>query len=139
MQAASDVEAAAVPTRRPSPRWPVWVFRAVVAVHALLVFAQALFAGQFLSGNPAALGLHEANGTEVITLVALIQVIASVLLWRPGRGPWFPAVVSIAVAVAEGLQIVSGFEGQLALHVPLGVGVLVTLVAMLVGIRLPRR
>ena len=122
---------------RRSAAWPFPLFRAVVAVQTLLVFAQAVFAGQFLSGDGAALGLHELSGTEIITVVALAQIVAAVFVWRPGRGPWLPAVLSVVLFFAVGLQIGMGFAGQLSVHVPLGVAILAVLVALLVGA--PRR
>lgn len=122
---------------RRAPGWPLAVFRSVVAVHVLLVLAQAAFAGRFLGGDSAALALHERNGTEIITVVALAQIVAAVLLWRPGRGSVLPAAVSAGLFAAEVLQIGYGFTGRLALHVPLGVAILGTAVALLVGTRAP--
>lgn len=125
------VRVPALPRR--GARWPGPLFRGVAAVHALLVFAQAVFAGQFLSGDAGALGLHEVNGTEVVTVVALVQVLAAVLVWRPGRGSPLPALVSVLLLAAEVLQIGFGFEGRLAVHVPLGVAILAITVALAVG------
>lgn len=97
------------------------LFFALTFVHAILVFAQALLTGQFLGGNATALTAHEINGTGIITLVSLIQIVDAILLWRPGRGPAWPIWGSLLVFAAEIAQIVFGFEGRLAIHVPLGV------------------
>lgn len=105
---------------------------ALTFVHAVLVFAQAVLAGQFLGGNATALTAHEINGTGIITLVSLILILDSILLWRPGRGPAWPIWASLLVFAAEIAQIVFGFEGRLAIHIPLGV-VLFGLSLALVG------
>lgn len=123
--------------QRRAPGWPLAVFRSVVTVHVLLVLAQAAFAGRFLVGDSAALALHERNGTGIITVVALVQIVAAVLVWRPGRGSVLTAAVSVGLFAAEVLQIGYGFSDRLALHVPLGVAVLGTAVALLVGTRAP--
>ena len=106
--------------------------RVIVLLHAALVFAQAAFAGQVLAGHAAWLRAHEANG-GILHLVALVQLVVAVLLWRPGRGPGWPALASLALLVAEELQIGFGYARVLALHVPLGVAIFGLTVAMLVG------
>lgn len=116
-----------------APRWPVVVFRSVVAVHAALVLAQAAFAGRFLAGDDAGLRLHEVTGTEVVTVAALVQIAAAVLVWRPGRRPAWLLAVSVLLFVAEVVQISLGFAGALAVHVPLGVAISGVTVALLVG------
>lgn len=121
------------PTPTPAPRWPAAVLRAVVAVHAALVLVQAALAGRYLSGDAGALTLHEANGTEVITVVAMAQIVAAVLVWRPGRGRAWPMAASVALLAAETAQITFGFSGLRALHVPLGVAISGVTVALLVG------
>jgi hypothetical protein len=90
--------------------------RAVVLLHAALILAQAGFAGQFLAGDAAWVRVHELNA-GIIHLVAFVQLVVAILVWRPGRGPGWPALAS------------------LALHVPLGVAIFGITVAMLVGTR----
>jgi hypothetical protein len=106
--------------------------RAVVLVHAAMVLAQAAFAGRFLAGDAAGLRAHETNA-GLIELVALLQLVLAVAVWRPGRGPGWPAVASLALLLAEGFQIGMGYEGRLAVHVPLGVAIFGLLVASAVG------
>jgi hypothetical protein len=108
---------------------PVRALRAVSSVHAALVLIQAAFAGRFLAGDAAGLRLHERNA-ELILVVALVQLVVALLAWRPGRGPGWPAGASLALLVAEVTQMGFGYEGRLAVHVPLGVvifGLAVTL------------
>jgi hypothetical protein len=108
--------------------------RAIVLLHAALVLAQAAFAGQFLAGDAAWVRLHELNA-GIIHLVALVQLVVAILVWRPGRGPGWPALASLALLLAEELQMGFGYARVLALHVPLGVAIFGTTVAMLVGTR----
>jgi hypothetical protein len=106
--------------------------RVVVLVHAAMVLAQAAFAGRFLAGDAAGLRAHETNA-GLIELVALLQLVLAVAVWRPGRGPGWPAVASLALLLAEGFQIGMGYEGRLAVHVPLGVAIFGLTVALAVG------
>jgi hypothetical protein len=112
--------------------------RAIVLLHAALVLTQAALAGQFLSGHGAWLRVHETNA-GVIQLVGLVQLVVAVLVWRPGRGPGWPALASLALLVAEEFQIGFGYARVLALHVPLGVAIFGLTVAMLVGTGRPTR
>jgi hypothetical protein len=107
--------------------------RAIVLLHAALVLTQAAFAGQFLAGA-AWVRLHELNA-GIIHLVALVQLVVAILVWRPGRGPGWPALTSLALLLAEELQMGFGYARVLALHVPLGVAIFGITVAMLVGTR----
>jgi hypothetical protein len=87
-------------------------------------------------GNAAALRLHERNGTEVLTVVALVQLVLAVLVWRPGRARFWPVPVALLILAAEILQIGYGFAGRLAVHVPLGVAIFgLSLVLLLAPIR----
>lgn len=106
--------------------------RAVVLLHAALILAQAAFAGQFLAGDPAWVRVHELNG-GIIHLVAFVQLVVAILVWRPGRGPGWPALASLALLLAEELQLGFGYARMLALHVPLGVAIFSLTVATLVG------
>lgn len=104
-----------------SPRQLVWVLRVVVFVHAALLLAQALFAGQFLEGTAAALRWHGFNGTTVIMSIALAHCILAVIAWRKRLQSVGFVIGSVALYLAEGAQIGFGFGGQLEIHVPLGV------------------
>jgi hypothetical protein len=106
--------------------------RAVVLVHAAMVLVQAAFAGRWLAGDAAGLRLHETNA-GLIELVAALQLGLAVAVWRPGRGPGWPAVASLALLVAESVQMGLGYEGRLAVHVPLGVAIFGLTVALALG------
>ena len=86
----------------------------------MLVFAQALFAGQFLDGNAAWRNWHAVNGMLVLPLLALVVVVLAVLVWRAGQGPGWLALASVGLFLAIFVQIGMGQTSQLAVHVPLG-------------------
>jgi cytochrome bd-type quinol oxidase subunit 2 len=90
---------------------------------AVAVFAQAVFAGLFLDGGDAWRGWHATNGMLVLPLLALVQVVLAVLVWRRGRGPGWLTVASVGLLVALLVQNVMGMTSQVAVHVPLGVAI----------------
>jgi hypothetical protein len=97
---------------------------------ALLVFAQAVFAGLFLDGNAAWRQWHAVNGMLLIPLLALLAVVLAVLLWRSG-GPGWIALASLALLLAIVVQNAMGQTSQVAVHVPLGVAILGLIGALL--------
>jgi cytochrome bd-type quinol oxidase subunit 2 len=90
---------------------------------AISVFAQAILAGLFLDGNDAWREWHAANGMVLLPLLALVQVVLAILVWRPGRGPGWPAIAGVGLLLAILLQIAMGEAGLPAVHVPLGVAI----------------
>ena len=97
---------------------------------ALLVFAQAVFAGLFLDGNAAWRQWHAINGMLLIPLLALLAVVLAVVLWRSG-GPGWIGLASLALLLAIIVQNTMGQSGQVAVHVPLGVAILGLIGALL--------
>ena len=120
-----------------------WFLVVVLGVHAVLAVGQPILAGALLSGNAEAISFHEAGG-EMMHLTCFTQLVVSVLFWRPGRGPLWPVVATLLLVVAEGAQIGLGEAHQLLVHVPLGVAIVGSVVAMFVWsitwrVRLGRR
>ena len=109
--------------------WPRWVFRVTSTVAAILLFDQAVFAGQFLGGAYGSLHSHRENATYA-GIAVLISSVAAVLVRWPGGGPWWPIAASLGMFVLIGLQISLGFQRAIAIHVPLGV-LTITLAAAL--------
>jgi hypothetical protein len=103
----------------------------VLRLLAVLVFGQAVFAGLFLDGNAAWRDWHAINGMLLVPLLALVEVVLAVLVWRSGRGPGWIALASVALLVAIFVQIGMGQSSQLAVHVPLGVAILGLIGALL--------
>lgn len=103
----------------------LWLFRVVVSGHTLVLIAQPFLAGRFLAGDFNMLSAHERVG-NLLMPVGMTMVVAALLLWRPGRGPAWPIPVATAVTMASGIQLGAGYDRNLGLHVPLGVGLVVT-------------
>ena len=98
----------------------VWLFRATVAVHTALLCTQPVLIGLFLSGDATRLQAHRRVGEAILTACAA-QAVAAILVWRPGRWPLWPLVITVAMFVAELIQLTAGYGRNLGLHVPLGV------------------
>ena len=112
--------------------WPRWLFRGTSALAAVMLFNQAVFAGQFLAGSYDALHTHRENATYA-GICVLVSTVAAVLVRAPGRGPWWPLVATVGIFGLVALQIVLGFARAITAHVPLGVAtvLLAALVAIL--------
>ncbi|MEV4804528.1 hypothetical protein AB0K18_31400 [Nonomuraea sp. NPDC049421] len=94
-------------------------FKVVTVLNTLAVLLQAVTAGQLMSGGAA--GPH-GMGASAVHLLGLVQLVVAVLLWRPGRGAGWPAVVGAAVLLLGFVQSMLGGSGAVAAHVPLGMG-----------------
>lgn len=112
-------------------RWTYLPFRVIVTAAALLLFDQAVFAGQFLAGTFGSLQTHRENAT-VAGIVTLGAAIAAVPVRWPGKGPIWPIFACLGLFGVIALQIALGFARILAVHVPLGVSIilLTTLLAI---------
>lgn len=95
----------------------------MAVLHTIAVAAQPMLAGAYLSGEVDAIDLHRGNALSVVFYLAAALVVAAVLNWRPGGGRGWPALAAAGLLSAETLQIVVGFERQLAVHIPLGVAI----------------
>ncbi|MEV4806321.1 hypothetical protein AB0K18_40535 [Nonomuraea sp. NPDC049421] len=84
--ASSSGSSEAVP--RP-PGWIVWSLRVTATGHLAGVLVQAALAGLFVTGDVDLLAWHRDNAGYTHALL-YAQVVAAVLLWRPGRGPGWP-------------------------------------------------
>jgi heme A synthase len=95
-----------------------------MSVAGVLLFDQAVFAGQFLSGTFGALHTHRENATFAGITVALTSVAAIPIRW-PGRGPLWPVFACLGLFGLVAVQIALGFGRVLAIHIPLGVSIIV--------------
>ncbi|MFG1708976.1 hypothetical protein ACFLIM_37855 [Nonomuraea sp. M3C6] len=98
----------------------VTAFKAVATLNTLSVLVQAVTAGQLMSGAGA--GLHGV-GAGAVHVLGLVQLIVAVLMWRPGRGAGWPALVSLAVLLLGFVQSALGGSGVVTVHVPLGMSI----------------
>jgi len=112
-----------VSENRLARHWPIIVIRLLAVVVLLQVLAQAALAGGFVTGDVGLLGLHSANAILLI-LTSAALVPATILLVRPGRGPWWPIVVSGALWSAVVFQVGLGFSRQVGLHIPVGMSIM---------------
>ena|SRR5689334_24718190 len=113
-----------------------WLLRAVVTLHLVDVFAQPVLAGRFMSGDYDMLAAHRINATSVAA-VGFAQLLVALLVWRPGRGPGWPALVSLGLSLAEPLQIYLGFHRVIGVHVPLAVVIVATSAVLAVQVWRP--
>jgi hypothetical protein len=86
-----------------------------------MVFAQAVYAGQFLDGLEGWVRWHEVSGWVILAL-GCAQCLLALLptLRRICPGLWF-LFSSIAIVLCEALQIGVGYGRFPAVHIPLGV------------------
>ncbi|MEV0612214.1 hypothetical protein AB0I81_02750 [Nonomuraea sp. NPDC050404] len=106
----------------------LYSLRVVVIAHAAALAVAASFAGQAVESAPMS-ATHAMAGL-VVNLVALIQLILAVLLWRPGRGAGWPAPASLALLIIGLAQHV--LSQWLGAHVPTGVVLFGLITAVLI-------
>jgi hypothetical protein len=104
------------------PRRTLSALRIVAVAHALAVLAQPVLAGSYLSGELDALSLHSLNA-HVLSGLGVFQLIAAVVFVWGGRGRTWPLYATVGFVLAEQVQVGVGFEGLLAVHIPLGVSI----------------
>lgn len=118
---------AAPVTDRGSYRATRWVLRVGFGIQAALAVSQPVLAGSYLSGNLDAIGVHSAIGGS-LPVVGFVALVLAVLHWWPGRGPAWPALVMVVLAVLFVIQANAGYSRTLGLHIPLGVAIVGTTV-----------
>ncbi|GAA4917056.1 xanthine/uracil/vitamin C permease (AzgA family) [Nonomuraea thailandensis] len=106
----------------------LYSLRVAVTAQAAALLVAASFAGQAVESEPM-IEAHLLAGMAV-HLVALVQIVLAVLVWRPGRGAGWPALASVALFVVGGLQHVTWL--WLGAHLPAGVTLFGLIVAVLV-------
>ncbi len=111
--------------------WLRTAVRVMATAAAAAVIGQAFLAGQIMDGDYPALAWHQVLGIATPVVGALLLVTAAVAWRRAGAPGWAPAACVVLVG-CEAEQIHSGFTRVLAVHVPLGIGVTVAVVALLV-------
>ncbi|MBB4909309.1 hypothetical protein [Actinophytocola algeriensis] len=117
------------------PRLSLWFLRVATTVHLVLVLAQPVLAGLFLTGDVDAITVHGTVGSA-LAAVSLVQIgLTLVYVFRRGRLWVLPVVVALFLAV--GAQIGLGFSRVLEVHVPLGVAIATASVLLAVWVWSP--
>ncbi|MEQ4722651.1 hypothetical protein [Nonomuraea sp. B19D2] len=101
--------------------------RIVVTAQAAALLVAASFAGQAVES--AAMAETHVMAGMVVHLVALVQIVLAVLVWRPGRGAGWPALASVALFVVGLAQHFTWL--WLGAHLPNGVLLFGLIVAVL--------
>lgn len=112
------------------PRVSLWFLRSVATAHLVLVLAQPVLAGLFLTGDVDAITVHGALGSG-LGAVAIVLV-AATLLYVVRRGALWVLPAAVVLFLAVGLQIGMGYARVLQIHVPLGVAIVTAAVVLTV-------
>jgi hypothetical protein len=114
------------------PRVSLQALRIVLVLHAILIVAQPIAAGYFLSGNVDAMNdIHSTIGGSV-WMIAFLQTIVATCYTIVGGGRSWPAVLSPVLVVAEFVQLTYGYLQNFAVHIPLGTAIVGTVLWMTV-------
>ncbi len=100
------------------------LFVTFAVIMAVLACVQPIFAGMSLDGNELGLYLHGYTAWA-IWLVVLILLVLSILWWRPGKGPGWAPILTGVIFIAAAFQPFAAVWGLFALHLPLGVAIVV--------------
>jgi hypothetical protein len=121
-----------------APAWPLWTYRIVATLAAVLLFVQSILAGQFIADkhDKIAFTLHRENAMLSVVVVLLL-VIAAILSVKPGGGPRTVLPRAIGLLVVAAGEAAAGFAKLTQLHVPLGVLLIGIAVWMAVSSWLP--
>jgi len=98
----------------------------LMAMNLGLIALQPISAGFWLSGYEHASGIH-ALVAVALQLVAFIQGVTAVVLWRRRRVSARGAGLCVGLFVMIFLEAWAGRKGEYWLHLPMGVGILVWL------------
>ncbi|WP_031164593.1 hypothetical protein [Streptosporangium roseum] len=109
--------------------------RILVTAQAVALVVAASFAGQAVQGGEDLAETHVMVGM-VVHLIALLQIVAAVLVWRPGRGAGWPALASLGLLLI-GMGQHFSWE-MLGTHVPSGLALFGLTVAVLIWAWSPR-
>jgi hypothetical protein len=104
------------------------VLRVTAVLHAVAICLQPVFAGIYLNGSPDGMRMHEPTGLAIVFL-GLAQLLAATIWWRTS-GRWQAPVMSLLILIGEVFQVAMGYSRQLAVHIPLGIALVATTVAL---------
>lgn len=119
MSATNAATGSGVPSASTRPRM-LGVLRVGVTLELAAILTQAITAGGLLDHVAAERTMH-GTGALVVNLFGLVMLVGAILVWRPGRGPGWPAIVSAVVFAGGFVQEMLGGAHVLSVHVPFGV------------------
>jgi hypothetical protein len=111
--------------------------RVTVTVGTVCICAQPVLAGGYLAGTFDFLDYHSVNA-NIIGALLLVQVLAAVLYRRPGGGSGIPLLLTVAEVAVTVVQIGMGYSRSLAVHIPLGVFVVLLALHVCVWVYRPK-
>jgi hypothetical protein len=117
------VPATTVDTPDPGPRRTLQVLRVLAVLASLSAIGQPVLAGSYLGGEVDAIAIHELNA-HIFTGLGVFQMVAAIVFVWGGRGRTWPLYGSLGLVLAVQVQVFAGFEGPVALHIPLGVSII---------------
>ncbi len=112
------------------PTLTIWPLRLTLLVHAAMAVAQPVLAGSYMAGNYDVLATHGLNGSLLVVATMLWGVAALVHAVATRGRTWWLLPMVVVVFLAEGFQIGAGHERNLALHIPLGVFIVLAAVLL---------
>lgn len=117
-------------------RLTLWPLRLLLTLHLVAVLAQPVLAGRFLTGDIDAIAAHGLVG-NLLAVSGLLLVVLTLLYALAGRGRLWVVPAGVMLFLAIGIQVGAGYSRDLALHVPLGVAVVVASVLLAVWVWSP--
>jgi hypothetical protein len=117
-----------LPGRRRAPARTAWLLRVTTTLLALDAVAQPLLIGRYLDGDYDAIGLHSGNAILLVLLTTAAGVAGLLYLVRGGSPGPFAALVLLWFLV--GFQMGVGYSRNLTIHIPLGVAIVASTVAL---------
>ncbi|TDU91052.1 hypothetical protein EV138_4653 [Kribbella voronezhensis] len=106
------------------------VLRVVAVTHAIALCLQPVLAGSYLNGAGAAMRMHEPIGLAAVFL-CLGQLLIATIWWRTG-GRALAVGLTAAMLAGEVLQVTMGYTRNLLLHIPVGITLVGTGIAVAV-------
>jgi hypothetical protein len=113
----------------------LWLLRVVATAYLVLVLAQPVLAGLFLTGSVDAITAHGILGS-VLAPIAMV-LIGSAIAYVIARGRLWVIPAAVVLFLATGFQIGMGYSRELQLHVPLGVAVVTASVLLAIWVWTP--
>ncbi|WP_327092839.1 hypothetical protein OIE66_20020 [Nonomuraea sp. NBC_01738] len=126
------------------PAGLIYTLRILVTAHTVALLVAASFAGRglvyddnfALTLDPSRFETHVMAGLAA-HVIGLLQLIAAILVWRPGRGAGWPALASLGLfvlGVAQHFLLMIGLNA----HLPNGVALFGLLLATTIWVWSPR-